>query len=261
MPIAVTREVSPSFAECQLTHLEREPIDVTRAMLQHRRYEGCLMALGCDLLRLPAELAHPDAVFVEDGAVVLDELAVITRPGAESRRGETESLAYALRPFRTLGAIEAPATLDGGDVLRLGRTLFVGLSSRTSRGAVVALETLVAPFGYRVVGVPLDGCLHLKSAVTEVAEGTVLVNPRWVDPRHLGPLERVEVDPSEPHAANALRIGDAVVYPAAWERTRRRLEARGIDVRPVDVSEIAKAEGGVTCCSLIFDVTPSQPDR
>lgn len=257
MTLALTREVSPSFASCQLTHLEREPIDIARAMLQHRRYEGCLMELGCDLLRLPAEPAYPDAVFVEDAAIVLDELAVITRPGAEPRRGETESLAHALRPFRPLGVIEAPATLDGGDVLRVDRTLYVGLSSRTSREGVAALEKLVGPFGYRVVGVPMDGCLHLKSAVTQVAEGTLLVNPRWVDPGLLGDLERVEVDPAEPHAANALRVGAAVVFPAAWERTRRRLERRGIEVHPVDVSEIAKAEGGVTCCSLIFDVTPA----
>lgn len=257
MTLALTREVSPSFASCELTHLDREPIDVARAMLQHRRYEGCLVELGCDLLRLPAELACPDAVFVEDCAVVLDELAVITRPGAESRRGETESLARALRPFRPLGVVEAPSTLDGGDVLRVGRTLFVGLSSRTSPDGVAALERLVGPFGYRVVGVTLDGCLHLKSAVTLVAEGTLLVNPRWIDLGPFGGLERLEVDPAEPHAANALRIGDAVVFPAAWERTRRRLEQRGIEVCPVDVSEIAKAEGGVTCCSLVFDVTPA----
>lgn len=257
MTVAITREVSPSFAACQLTHLERAPIDVALAMLQHRRYEESLVALGCDLLRLPAEPAFPDAVFVEDTAIVLDELAVITRPGAESRRGETDTIVPALRPFRPLGRLGAPVTLDGGDVLRIGRTLFVGLSSRTSPEAVSALESLVAPFGYRAVGVPLTGCLHLKSAITEVADNTVLVNPRWVDVTRLGRLETVEVDPAEPYAANALKIGRTVVYPDAHQRTRRRLERVGVEVHPVDVSELAKAEGGVTCCSLVFEATAS----
>jgi dimethylargininase len=251
--IALTRAVSPEFDRCELTHLERQPIDLELARDQHRRYEECLIRLGCELLRLPPEPDLPDSVFVEDTAIVLDEVAVITRPGAASRRAEIAAVAEVLATHRELFWIEAPATLDGGDVLRFGRTLWVGLSGRSSEAGIATLQTYLARFGYRVEAAPLTGCLHLKSAVTLVGPETLLVNPRWVDPLVFGPFDRIEVDPEEPHAANALLVGDVVVYPSSHRRTRERLERRGLRVAAVDVTEIAKAEGGVTCCSLIFE--------
>ncbi len=256
--VALTRPVSPAFAACELTHLAREPIDVALARRQHAAYEALLEELGCTVERLPAEPGLPDSVFVEDAAVVVDELAVVTRPGAESRRGETTSVAAALARHRPLARIEAPATLDGGDVLRVGRRLFVGLSARSNSDGVEQLAAALAPFGYAVVGVPLHDCLHLKTAVTEVAAGTVVVNPEWIDRATFAAYERVEVDAREPFAANVLRIaahdggGDTVVMPAAFPRTAERLAARGLRVRTLDVSEIAKAEGGVTCCSILL---------
>jgi dimethylargininase len=254
--VAITRAVSPQIGQCELTHLERQVIDVEHAQAQHGRYESCLAGLGCELHRLPAEPELPDSVFVEDTAVVLDELAIITRPGAASRRPETESIAQALRPFRRLALIQAPGTLDGGDVLRVGRVLYVGLSGRSNQAGIEQMRRLVEPFGYRVEGVPVAGCLHLKSAVTQVAEGALLINRDWVDGRTFGPdssLKLIDVDAAEPHAANALLVGGKIVYPVAYPRTRRRLEAEGIGLCAVDVSELAKAEGGVTCCSLIFE--------
>jgi dimethylargininase len=252
MLVAMTREVSPRVGECELTHLERQAIDVERARVQHRQYEACLEALGCTVHRLPAEPELPDSVFVEDAAVVLDELAIITRPGAVSRRLETRSVAQALRPFRRLVTIRSPATLDGGDVLRVGRVLYVGLSGRSNRAAVSQARDLLEALGYRVEGVPMVGCLHLKSAVSQVAANTLLINRDWVDGGIFAALKLIGVDPQEPYGANALRVGGVVVYPAAFPRTRRRLEEAGIAVRTVDVSELAKAEGAVTCCSLIF---------
>jgi dimethylargininase len=255
--LALTRGVSPAFARCELTHLTREPIDVGLAERQHAAYEALLAELGCDVERLPVEPELPDSVFVEDAAVVLDELAVITRPGAASRRAETASVAAALGRHRPLVHVAAPATLDGGDVLRLGRRLFVGRSARTSSAGIAQLAAFVGPFGYSVTAVPLDGCLHLKTAVTEVADGVLLVNRAWLDAAAFAGYEVQEIDPAEPFAANALRVVDGrggvgtVVLPAAFTRTRARLEARGIPVRTVDVSELAKAEGGVTCCSLL----------
>lgn len=195
----------------------------------------------------------PDAVFVEDTAVVLDELAIISRPGAESRRAETESVAQALAPHRELFFIEAPATLDGGDVLKMGRTLFVGESGRTNPGAIEQLCALVEPYGYEVVTTKIGQCLHLKSAVTQVAPDTVLVNPAWVAPSSLGDMEFVEVDPSEELGANALLVGDTLVYPAEYPLTRERLENRGLRVQSVPTSELLKAEGGVTCSSLLIE--------
>jgi len=252
MRVAITRDVSPAIARCELTHLEREPIDAARAARQHTAYADVLARLGCDVKRLPAEPDLPDSVFVEDGAVVLDELAVATRPGARSRRAEVASLVEALRPYREVVAVGAPGTLDGGDVLRIDRDLYVGLSSRTDAEGIERLRELVAPHGYVVHAVEVEGCLHLKSAATLVARDTLLVNPDWVERGAFGEREWIEVDPAEPFGANALLVGETVVFAEAFPRTRERLEERGIRVVGVDVSELGKAEGGVTCCSLVF---------
>ena len=210
-----------------------------------------LAELGCAIEWLPEAPELPDAVFVEDAAVVVDELAVVARPGAASRRGETETVAAALGRMRPLARIEAPGTLDGGDVLRVGKRIFVGRSRRTNAAGRHQLRALLEPHGYTVEAVTVTGCLHLKSAVTEVAEDTVLVHADWIEPAPLAGLELIPVDSAEPFAANALRLGGAVVLPAAFPRTRRRLEAHGLQVHPVPADELAKAEGGVTCCSIL----------
>jgi dimethylargininase len=195
---------------------------------------------------------NPDAVFVEDTAVVLDEVAIITRPGAESRRAEVDSSAAALARHRKLAYVEAPGTLDGGDVLVAGRRVYVGLSARSSKDGIQQLRDHLKPYGYRVEGVELHGCLHLKTAVTQVAEGTLLINPAWAHTSNFKDTDFIEVDLSEPPAANAVRVGDALIYPTSFPRTRERLEQRALKLHAVDMSETEKAEGGVTCCSLIF---------
>lgn len=254
MLLALTRAVPPSIANCELTHLARTPIDVERAAAQHAAYEAVLTRLGCTVVRLPDEPDQPDSVFVEDTAVVLDDLAVITRPGAESRRRETASVATALREHRRLACIQPPGTLDGGDVLQIGQRVYVGLSGRTNADGARQLAELLAPHGYRVTGIDVRGCLHLKSAVTAVADDAVLVNPQWVDVSHFHGLKRVDVHPDEPLAANVLRVDEILLCAAAAPRTRERLGAKGFAVESVDVSELAKAEAGVTCCSLILYV-------
>ncbi|HKC48683.1 MAG TPA: arginine deiminase family protein [Gemmatimonadales bacterium] len=251
--IAVTRDVSPAIERCELVHQERRPIDVTRARRQHGLYEEALTALGCRVEALPADPELADSVFVEDTAIVLDEVAVITRPGAESRRPETAAVSGALAPYRPLLVIEAPGTLDGGDVLRIGRTLYVGLSGRSDQTGIDQLSRALAPYRYEVRGVAVHGCLHLKSAVTALGDDTVLVNREWVDPAVFTGTRSIEIDPRERGAANALRIGERVIYPASFPATRRRLALAGIDVLEVDVSELQKAEGAVTCCSLVFE--------
>lgn len=252
MLLAYTRAVSPRLADCELTHLDRAPLDVGLAIAEHDAYEAALVQLGVNVRRLPAEPDLPDAVFVEDTAVVLDDVAVITRPGAESRRPETRTVEQALAGHRPLVRIEAPATLDGGDVLVAGRTVYVGLSLRTSRDAVRQLVRLLRPFGYDVVPVEFQGCLHLKSAVTRVAEDLVLLNPAWVDAAIFGGHRAVHVDPDEPHAANALALAGSVIHPRHHAGTRARLESAGLKVVPVAQEELAKAESGVTCCSLLL---------
>ncbi|MFZ5905244.1 MAG: dimethylarginine dimethylaminohydrolase family protein [Chloroflexota bacterium] len=252
MLIAITREVSRSILNCELTHLARTPIDVERARAQHAQYVTALHTLGVEVTCLPEEPDLPDSVFVEDMAIVLDEAAVLTNPGADSRKPEVESIAAALAPYRQLIRVQPPATLDGGDVLVLGKQVFVGQTLRSNAAAVEQLQSLLWPFGCRVFGIPVTDCLHLKSAVTQVGEKTLLINPAWVGKSHFAGFDFIEVDPSEPYAANALLIGDAVIYPSEYPKTRKRLEAAGIQIVPVDAGELAKAEGGVTCCSLIF---------
>jgi dimethylargininase len=255
--VAITRKVSPAIGRCELTYLAREPIDAEAADRQHRAYERCLAGLGCSLVSLPAEPGLPDSVFVEDTAIVLDELAVVTRPGAVSRRAETASVAAALAPWRPLVQLEPPGTLDGGDVLVAGRRVYVGRSFRSDGIGHGQLRDLLAPRGYTVFPVPVRGCLHLKSAVTALSADRLLVNRSWVEAALFEGWSIIDVDPAEPHAANALQVGGKVLFPAAFARTRERLEQAGIDVVTVDVSEIAKAEGAVTCCSLVFE-TPGE---
>lgn len=254
--IAITRDVSPSLAACELSFVPRTAIDIERAVAQHTHYCRALRMLGCDIISLAALDDMPDAVFVEDVAVVLDEVAILTRPGAVSRRGEGASVAEALQPYRPIKAIGGDATIDGGDVLRVGRTLFVGQGARTNAAGLAALRAIAEPFGYRVQGVPTRGCLHLKSAATLVADDTLLVQPDWVELDVFGGLRLIHVDPDEEHAANALRVGASIVHPASFPCTRQRLQEGGIDVVAVDLSELQKAEGATTCCSIVFARAP-----
>jgi len=253
--VAITRAVSPALASCELTHLERAPIDVERARQQHRAYEQALIAAGGMVQRLESGADMPDAVFIEDTAIVFDELALIARPGAASRRRETTAVVDALRPYRPLVQIEAPGTVDGGDVLVVGREVFVGLSTRTNNAAVEQIRATLEPRGYVVRAVTVRGALHLKSAVTALDDATLLVNAHWIDSDRFDRFTCIDVDPSEPSAANALRLTDRIIFPAAFPRTAKRLVERGYHLEIVDASELAKAEGAVTCCSLIVNTT------
>lgn len=252
--MAITRLVSSSIDRCELTYLERIPIDLSLARQQHHTYEETLRELGVEVHSLPEEPHLPDSVFVEDTAVVLDECALLTRPGADSRQPEIKSIARALVPHRKLYKIQTPGRLDGGDVLTVNKSIFVGLSGRSNREAINQMQAFLKPFGYAVKGVRVTGCLHLKSAVTQVAEGTLLVNPAWVDKIDFPGTKFIEIDPSEQSAANALLVGRTVLYQPAYPKTRERLEEAGIHPLLVDESELGKAEGALTCCALIFNV-------
>jgi dimethylargininase len=255
MLVAITRDVSPSIINCELTHLPRVSINYALACDQHRRYREALESLGCQVVTLPAKEELPDAVFVEDVAVVLDEIAVLGRPGIPSRRPEVTSVAGVLQDYRSLVSIEPPGTLEGGDVLQVGKMIYVGLSGRTNQAGIDQLRGFLSGYGYTVKDVEVNGCLHLKSALTQVAGETLLINPRWVDQADFKGLGFIEVDEKEPYAANALLIGSNVIYPMSFPRTQERLAKQGISVSAVDVSELQKAEGAVTCCSLVFHVT------
>ena len=254
---AFTRKVSPRLAECQLTHLERVPIDASKAAQQHSAYERELADAGFKIVHLPELRDDPDAVFVEDTALLLGEHAVITRPGAASRIKESDSTAAGLSGEFQLHRIES-GFLDGGDVLCIGRTLYVGVSSRTNAGGINSLSELVASLGYHVVKVELCDCLHLKTGATFAgldAAGTpvLIFDERSVDPRQFEGAEPVAVE--EPAAANCVRANDRLILPLGNPRTSDQLRKRGFQVVEVDVSELQKAEAGVTCMSLIDERT------
>jgi dimethylargininase len=250
--VALTRAVSPAMADCQLTHLPRVPIDVALASRQHAAYERALETLGCAVHRLPSTAQVPDAVFIEDVAVVLDEIGIIMRPGAASRRHEISEVAEWLKHRILLARIEPPGTMDGGDVLVVGRRLFVGATSRTNAEALDQFRQIVEYFGYTMTVVEVHGCLHLKSAVTSVADDALLVNRGWVSDSAFAEFQLIDVHPREPAAANVVRVGSRLLYSAAFPWTLERLTNCVSDVTTVDVSELAKAEGAVTCCSLIM---------
>jgi dimethylargininase len=253
MLTGITRQISRRINECELSFHERQPIDVAKAGAQHRAYRDCLAELGIRVVFLPAEPDLPDCVFVEDPAIVVDEIAVISLMGAASRRPEAGSLAAALASYRKLEYLREPATLDGGDVMCVGRALFVGLSRRTNREAVSQLSDILRPYDYKVNPVEVTGCLHLKSACSYIGGNSVLVNRSWVNAEPLRQFELIDVPVEEPNAANALLVKDVVILPASFPQTRELLEQRGFRVRAIDVSELQKAESGVTCMSLIFD--------
>jgi dimethylargininase len=250
--LAFVREVSPELARCELSLIERLPIDAARAHRQHQRYAAELRSLGCELAWLPPLPAHADGVFVEDTAVLVPELAVLTRPGVSSRRGEVDSVAACLIRHLPVARLNEPATLEGGDVLRIGHSLYVGVSGRSNAAGVAQLEAALAPLGYRVRAVPLTGCLHLKSACTFIPPETLLVNPRWVDPRVFAGTAPLAVDADEPYAANTLTVGGVTLVSSAYPRTQQRLEDAGIATRELEVDELHKAEAALTCMSLIL---------
>lgn len=252
--LAITRPVPRSIAQCEITHIAREPIDFARATRQHDAYEALLRSLGCTVQRLAEAPDHPDSVFVEDTAFVVAECAVITRPGAVSRRGETPGIAEALRAHRRLYHIEAPGTLDGGDVLRVGRHVYVGLSSRSNADGARQLADALSSYGYTVEPAALRDCLHLKTAVSTLPDERLLLDPRHVDGAAFGGAKWIDVDANEPVGANVLVVNDTVVCPTDAPRTADTLRSEGYTVATIDASELAKAEGGLTCCSLLLDL-------
>lgn len=248
---ALTRRPGPEMATAaELTHMDRQPIAMTRALAQHDAYRAALAGAGLAVIDLPALAGHADAAFVEDVALAFPEMLVLTRPGAASRQGEVAALAPHLPDDRPHAGVTAPATIDGGDVLVIGRDVFVGLSRRTNAAAVEQLTALLAPFGYRVIAVAVPGALHLKTAATALAGDLVLLNPEWIDAVAFG-RRWLAVDPAEPFGANTLHAGGRIFHAAASPRTRARIEAEGFAVTPLDISEFAKAEAGLTCLSIL----------
>ncbi len=253
MPTALTRAVSPLLADCELTHLERSPIDIHKAAIQHQRYEDALRKMGFTIRRLPETPHLPDGVFVEDTAVVFPELGIITRPGAVSRREETETIADVLKEYRELRFIESPGTVDGGDVLVLGKKVYIGQSTRTNGEGTRQFREHLAPFGYSVQEVPVTGCLHLKTAIAVLQDDLLLINPQWIDEKLFPGCLFIYVHPDEPYGANVMRRNTFALCPEAFPHIAKKLEDLGFNLILIDQSELAKAEAGLTCCSVLVE--------
>jgi dimethylargininase len=250
---ALTHKVSPRIAECEVTFVERSPIDLRLAVSQHDGYCAVLKGLGVIVTKLSENESYPDSCFVEDTAIVVDELAVMCSMGVPSRRGETRLIERELSQYREIARISLPATIEGGDVLRIGKKIFVGQSSRTNLAGIEELAKILEPSGYRVVQVRTKGSLHLKSACTAIDEETLFVNPAWVELDALSGFKLAHTPAEEPWSANILRVGTTVCVQAGFPRAVELIERLVERVEIIDISELRKAEAGLTCSSIVFE--------
>lgn len=252
MLTAITHKPSPHLNNCELTFLSAQQIDYQKAQTQHKNYCKMLSDLGANVITLDENLEMPDCAFVEDTAIVFDEIAIITSMGVSSRRGETKVIEKKLEEFRPVKKIELPAQIEGGDVLQIGKSLFVGNSSRTNLEGIEALREIVTSFGYKVFAVEVRGSLHLTTACTALDAETILVNPEWIQTEVFKDLRKINLPQNEPFAANILRIGKTICIHSEFTETAEKIEKLGYKIRQINISEFLKAEAGLTCLSLVF---------
>ena len=248
---AITRLPGENFADGLTTSNLGRP-DYPLILQQHHAYRQALLSLGLDVIVLPAEPVYPDAYFVEDPAIITPKIAVITRPGAPSRRGEETTLEPFLEYYRPLYHIQPPGTLDGGDVLMVGEHFFIGLSERTNMEGATQLTTILADAGHTSETVKLPGGLHLKSSVNYVGKNTLLITKSLVDHPAFSNYQKILIDDDEAYAANTLWVNDTLIMPKGYPKTHARIARMGMKIILLDVSEVQKMDGGLTCMSLRF---------
>lgn len=252
MMIALTHKISPNFQQCEVTHIGRSPIDYELAVKQHQKYCDVLHSAGLEVKELSVSLNYPDSTFIEDAAVVVDEIAILASMGVKSRRGEAINIEPELVKYRPLKHIKFPATLEGGDVLQMNKQIFVGLSSRTNQGGFESIGEILSPLGYQVIQIAVKDCLHLKSACTMIDYDTLLVNSNWLDMKPISHFRKINIAKDEPCAANCLSLNDTVYLPKGFPRTSEILAQHGYTIETIEISELQKGEGGLTCSSIIF---------
>jgi dimethylargininase len=252
-PTAIVRQPGGDLSACELSYQQRDSIDAERLATQHAAYVAALRVAGLNVITLPALPEFPDSVYVEDTAIVLDEVAILTRPGAPSRLGEVGPMAKTLEPLRTCLSMQVPSTLDGGDVCLHDGVLYVGQGGRTNHAGLKELAHLVLAHGYRVKAVELGDCLHLKSAMSSLPDGRILLYRDWLNLSRVEHSGIIEAHPSEPCGANVLAVGEHVICSSAYPRTNERLSSEGFNLLEVNLSEVHKMEAAVTCPSLILN--------
>jgi dimethylargininase len=250
--IGIMHAVSPNIVNCELTFISREPINYELATLQHENYRAFLESCGVKVIRLEENISLPDSCFIEDTVIVLDEVAIICSMGAATRRSEVPVIEKELSKYRDLAHIQLPAMIEGGDVLKVERDLFVGLSSRTNSKGIDELIRLLKPLGYRVHPVEVKESLHLKTACTAINNDTLLVNPNWVELKPFDKFNLIFTPEDEPWSANILRVGKTICLQAGFPKALELVQKFDAVIEVLDISEFHKAEAGLTCLSIIF---------
>jgi len=252
MLIALTHTVSPSLAEGEVTFIDREPVDYDLALQQHAAYCNALEQCGVEVKRLSVNPDSPDSCFIEDTAIVVDEAIIATNIGSPTRQHESKNVALELARYREIIRIQPPATIDGGDVLRVGRRIYVRVSGRTNDQGFHELAQILQPWNYEVIPVELKNCLHLKTACTAIDDETILLNPHWVAPEVFSDYKVLSVPEEEGWAANTIRVGGTVLLQRGFPQTLQIVEKYHDSIATLDISEFRKVEAGLSCLSIIF---------
>ncbi len=219
---------------------------------QHKEYIAALRSIGLEVIVLDAHPDYPDAYFVEDTAVVIPQAAVITNPGADTRKGEVDSIELVLSGYRKIRRIRAPGTLDGGDVLIAADHCFIGISDRTNSEGAEQLGLILEQSGYKWTPIPVTGGLHLKSGVNYIGMNTLLLTREFAARGEFDEFTKIVIDEEEEIAANTLWVNDTLLIPEGFPKTKERLEILGLPIIELDVSEAQKMDGGLTCMSIRF---------
>ena len=248
----ITHLPSPSLEQCELTFVNSEPIDIKKAEIEHEAYRKMLESCGANVITIDENIDLPDSVFVEDPIIVFDEIAVLTSMGVESRRKESATMEKTFAKYRDIKHIELPAQIEGGDVLKIGKRIFVGKSARTNSQGIRALREILTPYGYEVIAVKVSGCLHLKTGCTALDDKTLLMNPEWIDSKVFAGFRQIIVPKEEPFGANILKINETICMNASFPKTIELVKSLGYSVKSTDITEFVKAEAGLTCMSVPF---------
>jgi dimethylargininase len=248
---AIVRKPGDDFAH-GITTSNLGPPHYESMMKQHEEYIKTLRSLGLELIVLDALPDYADAYFVEDTAVVTPDVAIITNPGVEDRKGEEDTIERALATYRKTVRIHAPGTVDGGDVLMVGPHFFIGISERTNREGAEQLSRIFEEYGNIWTTVLVEAGLHLKSSVNYIGKNTLLITERFAGRNEFKQYDKIIVDKTEEYAANTLMINNSLITPKGFPKTMKKLEATGLDIIELDVSEVRKMDGGLTCMSLRF---------
>ncbi len=250
--LTLTPSSSMNETNCELLFMKPQAIDTGLALSQHSKYCQCLEDLGFEVTRLPAIAELPDSVFIEDPVVLLDEVAVLTLPFSPSRKGEVPNIEKFISGLGKTERIIPPGTMEGGDVLKIGRTLYVGISNQTNQEGFNQFRSFVEPFGYKVIPVKVQGALHLKTAATALDDRTLLMNPDWIDAQPFRDFRIVEVPRDEPFGGNIIAVGRRVLMHEGFVQTCHTVKSLGFEVSLVNISEFLKAEAGLTCMSVLY---------